>query len=106
MSNASLGSELQQLSHLLEVLIIKEPDATKAKQLSEKNQQVLNAIRRLVDINVNTATKEYAQARDSVEQANTKVLATIQDLTKVAETINTIAKVLDVVGKLAKAAAA
>lgn len=41
MSSTSLGAGLQQLSHLLEVLIIKESDITKAKQLSEKHQEVV-----------------------------------------------------------------
>jgi len=36
MSNTSLGAELQQLSHLLEVLIIKEPDITKANKLRKE----------------------------------------------------------------------
>jgi hypothetical protein len=105
MSSTSLGAELQQLSHLLEVLIIREPDIDKARQLSEKHQEVLNIIRRLVDINVNAATKEYIQARESVEQANAEAIVAIQDLAKVAKIINTIAKVVDILGKLAAAAA-
>lgn len=105
MSNTNLGAELQQLSHLLEVLIIKESDIKTAEKLRELHQEVLNMIRKLVDANVASATEEYVAAREGVEQANTEVLAAIQDLAKVAETINTIAKVVDVLGKLAKAAA-
>ncbi len=104
MSITSLGAELQQLSHLLEVLIIKESDISKAKQLSEKHQEVLNKIRELVDTNIDTATQKYIKAREGVVQANAEILAAIQDLAKVAETINTIAKVVDMLGKLAKAA--
>ena len=105
MSNTNLGAELQQLSHLLEVLIIKEPDLAKAKQLSEKHQEVLNAIRVLVSANVNSATAEYAKAREGVEKANGEALEAIKDLAKVAKTINTVAKVVDILGKLVKAAA-
>lgn len=105
MSNTSLGAELQQLSHLLEVLIIKEPEIEKAKKLREALQAVLNIIGELVDRNVDSATEEYANARKGVEQANAAAHAAIQDLAKVAETINTIAKVVDILGQLAKAAA-
>lgn len=105
MSDTDLGAELQQLSHSLETLIIKEPDVAKARQLSEKHQEVLETIRKLVSINVNAATAEYAHAREAVEKANNDILDAINDLAKVAKTINTIAKVVDVVGKLAAAAA-
>ena len=103
-TNPNLGAELQQLSHLLEVLIIKEPDLAKAKQLSEKHQEVLNIIRVLVSANVDAATAEYAKATEGVEKANGEVLEAIKDLAKVAKTINTVAKVIDILGKLAKVA--
>jgi septation ring formation regulator EzrA len=104
MSNTSLGAELQQLSHSLEILIIKEPDIGRKEQLREKLQEVLNIIRELVDANVAAATQEYAEARESVEQVNAKILVAIQDLAKVAETINNISKALDILEKLLKAA--
>ncbi|AEJ02732.1 hypothetical protein Nit79A3_2984 [Nitrosomonas sp. Is79A3] len=104
MSNTSLGAELQQLSHLLEILIIKEPDIGRKEQLREKLQEVLNIIRELVDANVAAATQEYAEARESVEQVNAKILVAIQDLAKVAETINNLSKELDILEKLLKAA--
>ena len=102
MTDTTLGAELQQLTHLLEVLIIKEPDLVKAKQLRDKQEDVLNAIRVLVSANVTAASAEYAKARTGVEKANGQVIEAIKDLAKVAETINTIAKVVE---KLAKAAA-
>ena len=104
MSNTSLGAELQQLSHSLEILIIKEPDIGRKEQLREKLQEVLNIIRELVDANVAAATQEYAEARESVEQVNAKILVAIQDLAKVAETINNISKTLDILEKLLMAA--
>ncbi len=104
MSNISLGAELQQLSHSLEILIIREPDIGRKEQLRDKLQEVLNIIRELVDANVAAATQEYAEARESVEQVNAKILVAIQDLAKVAETINNISKALDILEKLLKAA--
>ena len=104
MSNTSLGAELQQLSHSLEILIIREPDIGRKEQLRDKLQEVLNIIRELVDANVAAATQEYAEARESVEQVNAKILVAIQDLAKVAETINNISKALDILEKLLKAA--
>lgn len=104
MSNTSLGAELQQLSHSLEILIIREPDIGRKEQLRDKLQEVLNIIRELVDANVAAATQEYAEARESVEQVNAKILVAIQDLAKVAETINNISKALDILEKLLKSA--
>ncbi len=104
MSNTSLGAELQQLSHSLEILIIREPDIGRKEQLRDKLQEVLNIIRELVDANVAAATQEYAEARESVEQVNAKILVAIQDLAKVAETINNISKTLDILEKLLKSA--
>lgn len=104
MSNTSLGAELQQLSHSLEILIIREPDIGRKEQLRDKLQEVLNIIRELVDANVAAATQEYAEARESVEQVNAKILVAIHDLAKVAETINNISKTLDILEKLLKSA--
>ncbi|MDP1787472.1 hypothetical protein [Nitrosomonas sp.] len=104
MSNTSLGAELQQLSHSLEILIIREPDIGRKEQLRDKLQEVLNIIRELVDANVAAATQGYAEARESVEQVNAKILVAIQDLAKVAETINNISKTLDILEKLLKSA--
>jgi|CXWL01.1.fsa_nt_gi septation ring formation regulator EzrA len=104
MSDTSLGPELQQLSHSLEILIIREPDIGRKEQLRDKLQEVKNIIGKLVDANVAAATQEYAEARESVEQVNAKILVAIQDLAKVAETINNISKALDILEKLLKAA--
>jgi ABC-type transporter Mla subunit MlaD len=105
MSDTNLGLELQQLSHLLEALIIKEPDIDKAKQLREQHFEVLEKIRKLVDGNVAATTEELKQATESVEKANGQVIDALKDLQKVAETINTTAKVLETLGKLAAMAA-
>jgi len=103
MSNPNLGAELQQLAHLLEVLIIKETNPAKARQLGEIHQVVIQTIQRLVSANIDAATEKYAEALKGVENANEQVLEAIKDLAKVAETINTIAKVLDILGRLAEA---
>ncbi len=103
MSTTNLGAELQQLSHLLEVLIIKEPDATRAKLLSDIHQDVLSEIRALVSANIDAATQQYAAASSAVEQANDNVLEAIKDLEKVADTIKTVAKVVDVLRQLTAA---
>ena len=104
MSNTSLGAELQQLYHSIEILIIREAVIGRKEQLRDKLQEVLNIIRELVDANVAAATQEYAEARESVEQVNAKILVAIQDLAKVAETINNISKTLDILEKLLKSA--
>jgi uncharacterized protein (DUF3084 family) len=104
MTSTPLDNELLQLKNSLTKLIIKESDPDKVKKLTELQTDLLNMIRRLVDKNVQKATKEYANARQDVEQANAEVLKAIQDLAKVAKTIDTIAKVVEVLGKLAAAA--
>lgn len=105
MSNSTLGTDLIQLSHLLQALIAKEPDRNKKNALREQLAQVLDAIMVFVEMNVTAATAEYAAARKGIEQANNEIMDAMRDLAKVAETINTIAKVVEVIGKLAAAAA-
>lgn len=106
MASTSLGAELQQLSHLLEALIVKEQDLTHKKQLRAQLAGVFDSIQSLVDSNVDAATHEYQKARHSVEHANAKIIAALTDLSQVAAAIATVGKVVDTLGKLAPAAAA
>lgn len=105
MANNTLGNELQQLSHLLEALIVKETNPSNRKVLRDRLSQVLDAIQELVELNVAKATNEYNLALANVQRANSDILLAIQDLSKVATTINQLAQVVDVLGKLAVAAA-
>lgn len=102
MSNSNLGAELQQLSHLLEVMIIKQNDVAQARLLSDIHQDVLAEIRSLVNANINTATPQYVSATASVKAANDEILDAIKDLKKVADSIKTVAKVVEVLRKLAE----
>jgi hypothetical protein len=105
MATNNLGAELQQLSHLLEALIIKEPDFDKAKKIRDEQEKVLSLIRHLVSANVNAATKEYEKACGDLEKANAKVLEALADLKKVAQTIDAVAQAVELAGQLAAAAA-
>lgn len=104
MTTSSLGAELRQLSHLLEALIIKEPDLAKKQLLREQLAKVFDSLQSLVDANVDAATKEYKKATKGVEQANGKVIDALKDLGQVAETIQTVGKAVDTLGKLVAAA--
>lgn len=105
MTQTSLGAELQQMSHLLEALIIKESDREKKKSLREQLAKVFDAIQALVDANVDAATHEYRRARKGIEAANGDIVDALKDLGKVAETIQSVGKAVDQLGKLAAAAA-
>jgi len=105
MANDTLGNELQQLSHLLEALIVKETKPRNRKVLRDRLSEVLDAIQELVELNVAKATNEYNLALANVQKANSDILLAIQDLSRVAATINQLAQVVDVLGKLAVAAA-
>ncbi len=105
MTQTSLGAELQQMSHLLEALIIKETDREKKKSLREQLAKVFEAIQALVDANVDAANNEYRKARKGIEAANGDIVDALKDLGKVAETIQSVGKAVDKLGKLAAAAA-
>lgn len=105
MANDTLGNELQQLSHLLEALIVKETKPRNRKVLRDRLSEVLDAIQELVELNVAKATNEYNLALANVQKANSDIILAIQDLSRVAATINQLAQVVDILGKLAVAAA-
>jgi len=93
-----LSAELQQLSHLLEILIINETDEAQTKSLNEIHQQILSKSRLLAD--THAYAQQYEAAGSCVETTNEKILAAIKDLALVPEVITALSKIAVILEKL------
>lgn len=93
------------MSHLLQALILSEPDIARKRQIRKQLTEVLNLTSELVDGNVDKATDEYREATDAIASANAEIIATLAELEKAAETIDRIARAVELLGKLAAMAA-
>jgi hypothetical protein len=97
----TLGKDLQKMSHLLQALILSEPNVTKKKALRKQLTAVLDVTAQLVDRNVGEVTDLYRRSTGAVEQANAQIVLAMQDLGEVAETIDAVAQAVDLLAELA-----
>lgn len=98
MPTTSLDAELQQLSHLLEILIINEADAAQTKLLNDIHQEIVSKTPALAFAKADDQQYEFASS--AVEAANEKILEAIKDLDLVPDTIKALGKVVIMLGKL------
>jgi uncharacterized phage infection (PIP) family protein YhgE len=97
----TLGKDLQKMSHLLQALILSEPNVAKKKALRKQLTAVLDVTAQLVDRNVGDVTDLYRRSTEAVEQANTQIIQAMQELSEVAATIDAIAQAVDLLAELA-----
>lgn len=97
----TLGKDLQKMSHLLQALILSEPNVTRKKELRKQLTAVLDVTAQLVDRNVGDVTDLYRRSTKAVEQANSQIIQAMQELGEVAATIDAIAQAVDLLAELA-----
>lgn len=97
----TLGKDLQKMSHLLQALILSEPNVTQKKALRKQLTAVLDVTAQLVDRNVGDVTDLYRRSTEAVEQANAQIIQAMQELGEVAATIDAIAQAVDLLAELA-----
>ncbi len=97
----TLGKDLQKMSHLLQALILSEPNVTQKKELRKQLTAVLDVTAQLVDRNVGDVTDLYRRSTEAVEQANSQIIQAMQELGEVAATIDAIAQAVDLLAELA-----
>jgi len=89
------------MSHLLQALILSEPNVTRKKELRKQLTAVLDVTAQLVDRNVGDVTDLYRRSTEAVEQANSQIIQAMQELGEVAATIDAIAQAVDLLAELA-----
>jgi hypothetical protein len=101
----TLGRLLDETARALLDLEKSVPSPGPKRQIADQLQQLLTLTARLVDANVDRATREYEAATGSLERARRALTAARSDLDGVTRAIGATAKAIDLLAKLAAVAA-
>ena len=97
----AIGDDLHNLASSLLKLMHATDSIQEKIALRRQLTAVLEETERIIGVNIDTASAEYAAATRGIDGASAAINASLEDLSKVAATIETVAKTIDLLSKLA-----